>query len=139
MVRKVYTYLERLSYDVIDLLLKVRSTNRRELLMQVLIQMLSPKISVFVVLVSLLALYHRSITTAVSSLMPNPTIKTDVAASVLNSTETARRKADARKKFEGAWETIRSELLTHFEGQGMPMDAREWYKRVSRDVFYHVG
>lgn len=37
----------------------------------------------------------------------------------------------ARQKFEGAWEVIRDELIAHFEAQGMPVDAREWYKRVS--------
>jgi hypothetical protein len=40
-------------------------------------------------------------------------------------------KAMARKKFEGAWEVIRAELLGHFKDQNMPIDAREWYKRVS--------
>lgn len=37
----------------------------------------------------------------------------------------------ARQKFEGAWEVIRDELIAHFEAQGMPVDAKEWYKRVS--------
>lgn len=35
----------------------------------------------------------------------------------------------ARQKFEGAWEVIRDELIAHFEAQGMPVDAKEWYKR----------
>lgn len=52
-------------------------------------------------------------------------MKTDIAFSTLDA------KAFARKRFEGAWEVIRDELLTHFEAQGMPIDAREWYKRVS--------
>jgi hypothetical protein len=40
-------------------------------------------------------------------------------------------KALARKRFEDVWEVIRAELLAHFEAQGMPIEAREWYKRVS--------
>jgi hypothetical protein len=40
-------------------------------------------------------------------------------------------KALARKRFEDVWGVIRTELLAHFEAQGMPIEAREWYKRVS--------
>jgi hypothetical protein len=86
------------------------------------------KISLFLVLISLLALYH---TTTITSLTPNPTIKAHVATSVLDSSDAARKKSEARKKFKDAWETIRSELLTHFDGKNMPIEAREWYKRVS--------
>jgi hypothetical protein len=93
--------------------------------------MLSPKISLFLILTSLLALYHRSVTTTITSLTLNPTIKTHIATSVLDSSDAARKKSEARKKFEGAWETIRSELLTHFDRKNMPIEAREWYKRVS--------
>jgi farnesyl diphosphate synthase len=44
---------------------------------------------------------------------------------------TLNAKVLARKKFEDVWEIIRTELLAHFEAQRMPVDAREWYKRVS--------
>ena len=37
----------------------------------------------------------------------------------------------ARHKFEGAWVVIRDELIAHFKAQNMPVDATEWYKRVS--------
>ena len=40
-------------------------------------------------------------------------------------------KTSARKRFEDVWEVIRAELLAHFEAQRMPIEAREWYKRVS--------
>jgi len=53
--------------------------------------------------------------------MSTPTMKTELDASLA--------KAMARKKFEGAWEVIREELLEHFREQRMPVDAREWYKR----------
>jgi farnesyl diphosphate synthase len=61
--------------------------------------------------------------------MPDPTIKPDIATSVLSSSDAVRRKSEARRKFEGVWESIRSELLTHFQGQNMPIEAREWYDR----------
>jgi len=48
-------------------------------------------------------------------------------------------KALARKKFEDVWEVIRVELLAHFEVQGMPIDAREWYKRVSISEVSSIG
>ena len=38
--------------------------------------------------------------------------------------------AATRKRFEGAFATIRSELLEHFSGHGMPPDAIDWYSRV---------
>ncbi|EEB91110.1 hypothetical protein MPER_10587 [Moniliophthora perniciosa FA553] len=44
-------------------------------------------------------------------------------------------KAARRAKFEGAWNVIREELLTHFKGEGMPQDAVEWY---SRNLDYNV-
>ena len=98
-------------------------------------QMPNRKFSISIVLISLLVFYngYRTITSVISSLrvISNPAIKTDVAASVLDFTNAKRRKAEARQKFEGAWETVRSELLIHFEKQNMPEDAREWYKRVS--------
>jgi hypothetical protein len=96
--------------------------------------MFSPKITILIVLVSLLAIYHRSLSTPISSIFHNPTIKTDsdIAANVLNSTtDGGTKKALGRKKFESAWKDIRSELLVSFERQGMPVDAREWYQRVS--------
>jgi hypothetical protein len=94
--------------------------------------MISPKIAILTVLVSLLiVVYHRPFTTSIPSIITNLTIKTCIAANVSNSTtDAATRKALARKKFEGTWEVIRSELLARFEEQGMPVDAREWYKRV---------
>lgn len=39
-------------------------------------------------------------------------------------------KAAARAKFEGVYANIRDELLEHFAAQGMPTEAKEWYKRV---------
>lgn len=46
------------------------------------------------------------------------------------------KKAASRKKFQGAWEVIRTELLAHFEAEGMPKEVTEWYKRVSVDALY---
>src|SRR6266436_9055670 len=91
-----------------------------------------PKLTtILIVLVSLLAtVYHRQLTTQILSIIPSTAIKTD-AASMLIPTDAAAKKASARKKFGGAWEVIRLELLANFEGQGMPVDAREWYMRVS--------
>ncbi|KAK0442155.1 isoprenoid synthase domain-containing protein [Armillaria borealis] len=34
-----------------------------------------------------------------------------------------------RSKFEAAWVAIKQELLDHFNGEGMPKDAAEWYER----------
>jgi hypothetical protein len=65
--------------------------------------------------------------------MSTPAIKTDTAGSKLDA------KALARKKFEDVWEVIRAELLVHFEAQGMPIDAREWYKRVSTSAAYAIA
>lgn len=39
-------------------------------------------------------------------------------------------KAARRAKFEGAWKVIKKELLDHFNGEGMPKDAAEWFERV---------
>ncbi|KAJ3814925.1 farnesyl-diphosphate synthase [Lentinula lateritia] len=44
-------------------------------------------------------------------------------------------KAARRAKFEGAWNAIRDELLTHFKSCGMPQEAQEWY---SRNLDYNV-
>jgi hypothetical protein len=86
---------------------------------------LSPKISTFIVFAGLLIFYYRSVTTTILSLTLVPR-----HADIIDTTP--RQKADgAREKFESAWEAIRSELLAHFEGQSMPNEAREWYKRVS--------
>lgn len=38
-------------------------------------------------------------------------------------------KAARRAKFEGAWNVIREELLTHIKEQGFPQEAIEWYER----------
>jgi len=90
--------------------------------------MLSPKISTFIVLAGLLVFYYRSVTTAILSLTLVP--RQSVHANIVDTTP--RQKANgAREKFESAWEAIRSELLAHFEGQSMPNEAKEWYKRVS--------
>ncbi|KAK0232039.1 farnesyl-diphosphate synthase [Armillaria nabsnona] len=35
-----------------------------------------------------------------------------------------------RSKFEAAWVAIKQELLDHFNGEGMPKDAAEWYERT---------
>ncbi|THH13553.1 hypothetical protein EW146_g6679 [Bondarzewia mesenterica] len=40
------------------------------------------------------------------------------------------KKEATRKRFEGAFATIRSELLGHFSTHGMPPDAVDWYSRV---------
>ncbi len=40
-----------------------------------------------------------------------------------------------RSKFEVAWVAIKQELLDHFNGEGMPKDAAEWYERVSPSLF----
>ncbi len=40
-----------------------------------------------------------------------------------------------RSKFEAAWVAIKQELLDHFNGEGMPKDAAEWYERVSPSRF----
>ena len=88
---------------------------------------------ILTVLVSLLVVvyHHRPFATSIPSIIPNLALKTGFAASVSNSTtDAATKKAFARKKFQGTWEVIRSELLARFEEQGMPVDAREWYKRV---------
>lgn len=61
--------------------------------------------------------------------MSTCTMNADTTASALQSSAT--KKALARKKFQGAWEVIRSELLGHIEAEGMPKEAVEWYKRVS--------
>jgi len=63
--------------------------------------------------------------------MSIPTNKASVTASATSSSKSAI----ARQKFEGAWETIRTELLTHFKAQGMPQDAIDWY---SRNLDYNV-
>lgn len=44
----------------------------------------------------------------------------------------AAAKAAARAKFEGVFDTIADELLAYLKGEGMPADAVEWYKKVSR-------
>ena len=43
---------------------------------------------------------------------------------------TADLKAQKRQKFEKVFEVIREELLTHFNGEGMPKEASEWYRQV---------
>jgi len=40
-------------------------------------------------------------------------------------------KAQKRQKFEHVYTVIREELLAHFDGEGMPKDASEWYRAVS--------
>lgn len=45
--------------------------------------------------------------------------------------ELSKKKLLTREKFEGAWLKIRDELLAFFDSNGMPAEAREWYKRVS--------
>ena len=42
----------------------------------------------------------------------------------------AALKAQKRQKFERVYEVIREELLTHFNGEGMPKEAAEWYRQV---------
>lgn len=43
---------------------------------------------------------------------------------------TAEAKAARRTKFEGVFAKIRDELIEHFEGEGMPAEAVEWYRNV---------
>lgn len=43
----------------------------------------------------------------------------------------ADAKAQKRQKFEAVFATLRDELLEHFAAQGMPEDAKQWYRRVS--------
>jgi hypothetical protein len=96
---------------------------------------LSPKITIFVVLVGLLlvVLYHRAVTTTISSITSSFVDQTDFLARVPASfrDDDGASKALARHKFEDVWKVIRSELLVHFEEKQMPVDAHEWYKRVS--------
>ncbi|KAI0783522.1 farnesyl-diphosphate synthase [Abortiporus biennis] len=40
----------------------------------------------------------------------------------------AELKAQKRQKFEHVFSVIREELLTHFDGEGMPKDASQWYR-----------
>ncbi len=42
----------------------------------------------------------------------------------------AALKAQKRQKFERVYEVIREELLAHFNGEGMPKEAAEWYRQV---------
>lgn len=82
---------------------------------------------VFVLITLVLTIYtHPNL---FSSIMSIPTMRTDVAAGIPN--EPLTKKALARKKFEGAWEVIRAELLEYFRAEGMPNDAIEWYNRVN--------
>lgn len=46
------------------------------------------------------------------------------------STHTKEEKAARRTKFEGVYTVIRDELVKHFEGEGMPKDAVEWFHKV---------
>ncbi|EPT02690.1 hypothetical protein FOMPIDRAFT_1015216 [Fomitopsis schrenkii] len=41
----------------------------------------------------------------------------------------ADAKAQKRQKFEAVFATLRDELLEHFAAQGMPEDAKQWYRR----------
>jgi hypothetical protein len=87
--------------------------------------------AVFAVITLLLTFYFHPILH--SSIMSIPTMKAD---SALNASSTT--KALARKKFQGAWEVIRAELLEHMQAEGMPNDAKEWYKRVDINVYIYV-
>lgn len=51
----------------------------------------------------------------------------------------ADAKAQKRQKFEAVFVTLRDELLEHFAAQGMPEDAKQWYRRVSRSSKSHTG
>jgi hypothetical protein len=48
-------------------------------------------------------------------------------------------KASRKNKFETVFVVIRDELIDHFEAQGMPNDAVEWYRRVSPCDGWLVG
>ena len=39
-------------------------------------------------------------------------------------------KAARRAKFEGVWKIIEDELVLNMQNEGMPEDAKEWYRRV---------
>ena len=40
-------------------------------------------------------------------------------------------KKQRRQKFEGVFSKLRDDLVDHLEGENMPIEAVEWYRRVS--------
>ncbi len=42
----------------------------------------------------------------------------------------AHTKNARREKFENVFEKIRDELVIHLKGEGMPVEAVEWYHKV---------
>lgn len=50
----------------------------------------------------------------------------------------AALKAQKRQKFERVYEVIREELLAHFNGEGMPKEAAEWYRQVRTTSCNHI-
>ena len=94
---------------------------------------LTPKITL-VVFVGLLAIYHHAITTTISSIsssLVGPGILARVPAYVSDGRANKQSSPVTRQKFEDAWDVIRSELFVYFEEKQMPVDAQNWYKRVS--------
>ena len=51
-------------------------------------------------------------------------------ASYRSMTETGDRKEDRRKRFEAVFPVIAEELLGYIRGEGMPVDAVEWFEKV---------
>lgn len=72
---------------------------------------------------------HESVFDGVSP-PPLPSTVSDLCSP---SEDKARRRA----KFEAVFETIREELLDHFAGQKMPVEAVDWYRNVSKS-FFHI-
>jgi hypothetical protein len=99
--------------------------------------MFSPKTIVLLLLVSLLALYHNSLTTTILSITSNHTNQKDVLTGVFNTVPANRASNNvlARNRFEAAWKRVRSELLEYFDVKEMPLDAKEWYTRVSQSMY----
>ena len=42
----------------------------------------------------------------------------------------AAAKIERRKRFEAIWPPVRDELVAYLEAQGMPGEARDWFKKV---------
>jgi len=42
----------------------------------------------------------------------------------------ADMKKARREKFQNVFEKIRDELVNHLKGEGMPVEAVEWYRKV---------
>lgn len=47
-----------------------------------------------------------------------------------SETATGNDKGDRRKRFEAVFPVIAEELLGYIRGEGMPVDAVDWYEKV---------